>query len=198
MPAQAFPEQNHEAHIEAHKSLFLTQSVQMNPQLQSLIIAHVMQHLQFLANQIAEQQMPPEAQQQIQQMMQEAQQLDPQSQMMVQQQVQSIIEGMSSPILAQLSNEFLSSVQPPSQEDPLVAIRQQELGLRDKEMELKNQQFTSKEQQDSMEKSAELGIQQQKADQLAMNNADKIDISKQRLEQQAELKLIDLQARMNK
>ena len=198
MPAQAFPEQNHEAHIEAHKSLFLTQSVQMNPQLQSLIIAHVMQHLQFLANQIAEQQMPPEAQQQIQQMMQEAQQLDPQSQMMVQQQVQSIIEGMSSPILAQLSNEFLSSVQPPSQEDPLVAIRQQELGLRDKEMQLKDQQFTSKEQQDSMEKSAELGIQQQKADQLAMNNADKIDISKQRLEQQAELKLIDLQARMNK
>ena len=198
MPAQAFPEQNHEAHIEAHKSLFLTQSVQMNPQLQSLIIAHVMQHLQFLANQIAEQQMPPEAQQQIQQMMQEAQQLDPQSQMMVQQQVQSIIESMSSPILAQLSSEFLASVQPPSQEDPLVAIRQQELGLRDKEMELKNQQFTSKEQQDSMEKSAELGIQQQKADQLAMNNADKIDISKQRLEQQAELKLIDLQARMNK
>ena len=198
MPAQAFPEQNHEAHVEAHKSLFLTQSVQTNPQLQSLIIAHVMQHLQFLANQIAEQQMPPEAKQQIDQMMQEAQQLDPQSQMMVQQQVQSIIEGMSSPILAQLSNEFLASVQPPSQEDPLVAIRQQELGLRDKEMELKNQQFTSKEQQDSMEKSAELGIQQQKADQLAMNNADKIDISKQRLEQQAELKLIDLQARMNK
>jgi hypothetical protein len=62
-----------------------------------------MQHLQFLANQIAEQQMPPEAQQQIQEMMQQAQTLDPQSQMMVQQQVQGIIESMSSPILAQLS-----------------------------------------------------------------------------------------------
>jgi hypothetical protein len=33
IPANAFAEQNHEAHIEAHKSLFLTQSVQMNPQL---------------------------------------------------------------------------------------------------------------------------------------------------------------------
>ena len=198
IPANAFAEQNHEAHIEAHKSLFLTQSVQMNPQLQSVIIAHVMQHLQFLANQIAEQQMPPEAQQQIEQMMQQAQTLDPQSQMMVQQQVQGIIESMSSPILAQLSSEFLASIQPPPQQDPLVAIRQQELGLRDKEIELKNQQFASKEQQDAMEQSAELQLQQQKADQQAMNASEKNDIAKERLRQQAELKLIDLQARMNK
>jgi len=198
IPANAFAEQNHEAHIEAHKSLFLTQSVQMNPQLQSVIIAHVMQHLQFLANQIAEQQMPPEAQQQIEQMMQQAQTLDPQSQMMVQQQVQGIIESMSSPILAQLSSEFLASIQPPPQQDPLVAIRQQELGLRDKEIELKNQQFASKEQQDAMETSAELQLQQQKADQQAMNASEKNDIAKERLRQQAELKLIDLQARMNK
>ena len=198
IPANAFAEQNHEAHIEAHKSLFLTQGVQMNPQLQSMIIAHVMQHLQFLANQIAEQQMPPEAQQQIQQMMQQAQTLDPQSQMMVQQQVQGIIESMSSPILAQLSSEFLASIQPPPQQDPLVAIRQQELGLRDKEIELKNQQFASKEQQDAMEKSAELQLQQQKADQQAMDASEKNDIAKERLRQQAELKLIDLQARMNK
>ena len=198
IPANAFAEQNHEAHIEAHKSLFLTQGVQMNPQLQSMIIAHVMQHLQFLANQIAEQQMPPEAQQQIEQMMQQAQTLDPQSQMMVQQQVQGIIESMSSPILAQLSSEFLASIQPPPQQDPLVAIRQQELGLRDKEIELKNQQFASKEQQDAMETSAELQLQQQKADQQAMNASEKNDIAKERLRQQAELKLIDLQARMNK
>ena len=198
IPANAFEQQNHEAHIEAHKTLFLTQGVQMNPQLQSIIIAHVMQHLQFLANQMAEEQMPPEAKQQIEQMMQQAQQMDVPSQQMVQQQVQSMIEGISSPILAQLSSQFLSSIQPPSQQDPLVAIRQQELGLRDKEIEMKNQQFSSKEQQDAMEKSAELQLQKQKADQQAMNASDKNDIAKDRLKQQAELKLIDLQARMNK
>ena len=198
IPANAFEQQNHEAHIEAHKTLFLTQGVQMNPQLQSAIIAHVMQHLQFLANQMAEEQMPPEAKQQIEQMMQQAQQMDVPSQQMVQQQVQSMIEGISSPILAQLSSQFLSSIQPPAQQDPLVAIRQQELGLRDKEIEMKNQQFSSKEQQDAMEKSAELQLQKQKADQQAMNASDKNDIAKDRLKQQAELKLIDLQARMNK
>ena len=198
IPANAFEQQNHEAHIEAHKTLFLTQGVQMNPQLQSIIIAHVMQHLQFLANQMAEEQMPPEAKQQIEQMMQQAQQMDVPAQQMVQQQVQSMIESISSPILAQLSSQFLSSIQPPSQQDPLVAIRQQELGLRDKEIEMKNQQFSSKEQQDAMEKSAELQLQKQKADQQAMNASDKNDIAKDRLKQQAELKLIDLQARMNK
>tara|TARA_R100001440_G_scaffold53594_2_gene73371 strand:+ start:2230 stop:4731 length:2502 start_codon:yes stop_codon:yes gene_type:complete len=198
IPQQAFPEQNHEAHVAAHKSLFLTQAVITNPQLQSIIIAHVMQHLQFMANQMAEQQMPPEVQQQIQSAAQQMQQLDPQSQMALQQQIQSIIESFSAPILAQLSNEFLASVQPPQQDDPLVAIRQQELGLRDKELNMKNEQFVAKEEQDAMEKSAELQIQQQKAEQQANIGNEKNEIAKQRLEQQAELKLIDLQARMNK
>ena len=198
IPQQAFPEQNHEAHVEAHKTLFLTQAVIMNPQLQSVIIAHVMQHLQFMATQMAEQQLPPEVQQQIQQSMQQAQQMPPQEQQGLQLQIQSILESFSSPILAQLSNEFLSSVQPPQQEDPLVAIRQQELGLRDKEIDMKNQQFMAKEQQDAMEQGTELQLQQQKADQQAMIGNEKNDIAKQRLEQQAELKLIDLQARMNK
>ena len=198
IPQQAFPEQNHEAHVEAHKTLFLTQAVIMNPQLQSVIIAHVMQHLQFMANQMAEQQLPPEVQQQIQQQMQQAQQLDPQAQAGLQKQIQSIIESYSSPILAQLSAEFLQSVQPPQQDDPLVQIRQQELGLRDKEIEMKNQQFMAKEEQDAMEKGAELQLQQQKADQQAMIGNEKNEIAKQRLQQQAELKLVDLQARMNK
>tara|TARA_Y100001937_G_scaffold38634_1_gene54999 strand:+ start:3319 stop:5820 length:2502 start_codon:yes stop_codon:yes gene_type:complete len=198
IPQQAFPEQNHEAHIEAHKSLFLTQAVIMNPQLQSIIISHVMQHLQFMANQMAEQQLPPEIQQQIQEASQQMQQLDPQSQLGLQQQIQSIIENASAPILAQLSSEFLASVQPPQQQDPLVAIRQQELGLRDKEIELKNQQFMAKEEQDAMENVAELQIQQEKADQQAAIGNEKNEIARQRLQQQAELKLIDLQARMNK
>ena len=198
MPAQAFPEQNHEAHVDAHKSLFLTQAVQMNPQLQSVIIAHAMQHLQFIATQQAEQQLPAEIQQQIQESIQQAQQLDPQAQQDMQLQIQSVLETYSSPILAKLSNEFLSSVQPPQQQDPLVAIRQQELGLRDKEIDMKNEQFVAKEQQDAMERGTELQLQQQKADQQALVGNEKNDIAKQRLQQQAELKLMDLQARMNK
>ena len=113
-------------------------------------------------------------------------------------QIQTIIESFASPILAELSNNFLMSVQPPQQQDPLVAIRQQELGLRNKEIDMKDQQFKAKEQQDAMKESAEIQIAQQKADQQAQVQAEKNDIAKQRLQQQTELKLIDLQQRMNK
>ena len=54
------------------------------------------------------------------------------------------------------------------------------------------------ERQLAAERAAELQIQQQKADQQAEIGNTKNDIAQQRLEQQAELKLIDLQARMNK
>jgi len=56
----------------------------------------------------------------------------------------------------------------------------------------------AEEEQDAMERSAELQIQKQKADQQAAIQAEKNDIAKERLQQQAELKLIDLQARMNR
>ncbi len=120
--------------------------------------------------------------------MQQAQQLDPQVQADLQKQIQSIIESYSSPILAQLSAEFLQSVQPPQQDDPLVQIRQQELGLRDKEIEMKNQQFMAKEEQDAMEKGAELQLQQQTADQQAMHGNEKNEIAKQSMQQQATIK----------
>jgi hypothetical protein len=63
---------------------------------------------------------------------------------------------------------------------------------------MKDQQFKAKEQQDAMKESAEIQIAQQKADQQAQVQAEKNDIAKQRLQQQTELKLIDLQQRMNK
>jgi hypothetical protein len=56
-PAQAFPEQNHQAHIDTHRSLFFTDLVKDSPQVQALIISHCMQHLQFLAAQLAQEQM---------------------------------------------------------------------------------------------------------------------------------------------
>ncbi len=56
----------------------------------------------------------------------------------------------------------------------------------------------AKEQQDALKESAEIQIPQQKADQQASVQAEKNDIAKQRLQQQTELKLIDLQQRMNK
>ena len=120
-PAQAFPQQNHEAHIQAHASLFQTNVVQENPQIQSLIISHVMQHLQFLSGQIASEQMQPEMQQRIGALQQQMQQVTPEQAQQLQQELQMMMDQMSSPILAELTNNFLATIQTGNQTDPLVA-----------------------------------------------------------------------------
>ena len=118
-PAQAFPEQNHEAHLEAHKSLFLTDIVKQSPQVQALIISHCMQHLQFLAAQLAQEQMPPEMQQQIQQIQSQIQQVSPQEATAIQQQIQMIIEQFSSQIIAQIASEYVQSNGICGSDDPI-------------------------------------------------------------------------------
>jgi hypothetical protein len=72
--AQAFPQQNHDAHISIHMSLLNMPPVQMNAQVQALVHSHIMQHLQMKADVLGEQQMPPEVMQQFQQLQQQAQQ----------------------------------------------------------------------------------------------------------------------------
>ena len=110
MPAQAFEGQNHEAHLETHKSLFLTQVVKDNPQIQSIIISHCMQHLQFLSSQIASQQIPQEVQMQLQQAQAEMQQTPADQVMQMQQQIQMTLDQYSAPVMAQLTSEFLQSI----------------------------------------------------------------------------------------
>jgi len=79
--------------------------------------------------------------------------------------------------------------------DPLVQIRQQELELREKAIDVENDQFEAKQEQRVQEKLLEneiakqrLGVQKDVAD-------DKLDVAIRRLEQQADLKMLDMQTR---
>ena len=195
-PAQAFAEQNHEAHIQAHQSLFLSQVVKENPQLQSLIISHVMQHLQFFASQMAEQQMPPEMQEQIAQVQAQMQQVSPEEAAQIQLQIQMMLDQMSSPILAELTTQFMQSISETNQGDPLVAIRQQELELKDKELNLDQEQFDSKQQLQSQSNMVDTKMQQQRLDIQKAIADDKLQLAVERMQQQAELKLMELQSKM--
>jgi len=195
-PAQAFPEQNHQAHLDAHKSLFLTQIVKESPQVQALIISHCMQHLQFLAAQLAQEQMPPEMQQQIQQIQAQMQQVSPQEAAAIQQQIQMIIEQFSSQIMAQLASEFLQSIGMGSGDDPLVDIRKRELDLRDKELDMESDQFVAKQAQRAQEKMADSQIQQQRIDVQKQIADDKLEVAVNRLKQNADLKLLELENKL--
>src|SRR6056297_957321 len=46
-PAQAFPQQNHDAHIKAHVALMMTSLIQDNPQALAMFYSHVQQHISF-------------------------------------------------------------------------------------------------------------------------------------------------------
>ena len=192
-PAQAFPEQNHQAHLDTHKSLFLTTIVKESPQVQALIISHCMQHLQFMAMQMAQEQMPPEMQQQIQQIQAQMQQVSPQEAQQIQQQIQMVTEQFSSQIMAQLASEFLQSIGMGASEDPLVDIRKRELDLKDKELDMESNQFAAKQQQRDQEKMAENQIQQERLNVQKEIADDKLGVALDRLKQNADLKLLELE-----
>ena len=194
-PAQAFPQQNHEAHIQAHASLFQTNVVQENPQIQSLIISHVMQHLQFLSGQIASEQMQPEMQQRIGALQQQMQQVTPEEAQQLQQELQMMMDQMSSPILAELTNNFLATIQTGNQTDPLVAIRQQELALKDKEIDIDQEKFAAKQQSNQQETMIDADLARQRLDVSKTIADEKLQLGFDRLKQQADLKLLELEQR---
>ena len=195
-PQQAFESQNHQSHTEAHRSLFLTQVVKENPQMQSIIISHSMQHLQFMASQLAQEQIPEEVKERIQGVQEQMQQLPPDQAQAAATEIQMINDQFAAPILAQLTQEFLQSIGQGGADDPLVAIRQQELDLKDKQMDQEQTQFEMKQGQRSQEKLLENEIQRQRINVQKDVADDKLDVSIQRLKQQADLKLLELEQKM--
>jgi hypothetical protein len=195
-PAQAFEGQNHEAHLATHKSLFLTQVVQENPQIQSIIISHCMQHLQFLSAQVAAEQIPEEVQMQIQQVQAQMQQVSPAEAQQISTEIQMILDQYSAPVMAQLTSEFLQSIGQGSGGDPLVEIRKAELDLKDKELDIGSQQFTEKQNQRSQEKLLDTEIQQQRINVQKNIADDKLNVAIDRLKQNADLKLMEIQTKL--
>lgn len=192
--AQAFEGQNHNAHVETHRALFLTQAVQENIQLQSIIISHVMQHLQFLAVELAKQEIPPEMMQRIQQVQQQMAQMPADQQMAAAQQVQMLLDQFSAPVMAQLSEEFLKSIGQGSA-DPLVEIRKTELDLRDKQLDQEQGQFEAQQVQRAEEKLLDSEIQRQRMEVQKSIADDKLGVAMDRLQQQADLKLMEMEAK---
>ena len=111
------------------------------------------------------------------------------------QDMQMTLEQFSAPILAQLTSELLQSIGQGDEEDPLVQIRQKELELRDKEIDLDQANFESKQQARSREKLLEAELSKQRIDNSKAIADDKLDLALQRLQQNADLKLMEIQQR---
>jgi hypothetical protein len=154
--------------------------VQASPQVLGVFVSHLMEHIALKAR--------DQVEQEVQMLQAEAQQamlaaqvgaVDP---MMAQQQMQAAqttpeqIEARVAQIEAELTQQVLGALTPPQQEDPLVAIRQQELAIKaaDTERRAQNDQ-------------ARLNVEQRKLQARAATDAARIESQEEIADERADV-----------
>ena len=190
---QAFPQQDHDAHIATHVTFMQLPIVQASPPVVGTFFAHLLEHVSLKARAMADQEMQ-QMQAQAQQSMMAAQigAIDP---MVAQQQMQQAqmmnpdqLESRVAQIESQLIQELVTAISPPpgQQQDPLVAIRQQELQIKAEESnrramtdQMRLGLDQEKLRQQAMTDAARLEWQEQIADDRTDVNRERIDVQRQ-------------------
>ena len=146
-PLQAFPQQNHELHIKAHRTFMSSVLVKSNPMAVMNLVSHIMQHVSLLATQTVDQAMVQEAEKLRQQY---GENVPPELIQQLQAQRESAIDNEIVKITEQMVTEEAEAMQDQNM-DPLVMLKQQELAMRQAEMErnamLKGENMALKENQ---------------------------------------------------
>jgi hypothetical protein len=178
---QAFPDQNHDAHIAAHTVMIMSPIVQASPSVYGMLVSHCMEHISFKARMMVQE----ETQAELEQVAQQSPAMAQQAQSMV---TPQMIESRVSEVEAELIAAFMQSIQPQGQEqDPLVGIRQQELMIRASEVE--RQKMLDRER---------MNLEQQKLQQRAVTDAARLELQEDIADQRAEVNLTRIQAQQNR
>ena len=190
-PAQAFPQQDQDAHITSHLSLYNTAQAQMNPPVLSLIQAHIYQHVSFKAAQMVD--MENQQNPQMMQMQQQAMQ-NPELQQQLMAQVANRVAQVIAELMAQLNINFA----PPDPEDPLVDLRREEIAVKSADVQRKSREFEEKQKYDM--------VDMQQRDEIARERLDVMEdiaemlneTAQDRLDQQEEFKKMDIEKEEDK
>lgn len=171
----AFQEQDHDAHIMVHLQFMQLPIVQASPQSYGMFLSHIQEHIAFKARGIVQQEM----QQQMMQIQGLAQMgaLTPQQAQAAQiQQSQEAVEARVAQVEAELNAEVLQKLMPQGdQQDPLVAIRQQELAIKAADVERRakmDQAGLQLEQQKMMQRAATDSARIESQEEIAENRND--------------------------
>tara|TARA_R100001440_G_scaffold29094_1_gene46636 strand:+ start:4865 stop:7324 length:2460 start_codon:yes stop_codon:yes gene_type:complete len=128
----AFPQQNHELHIRAHRAFMSSALVKANPMAVMNLVSHIMQHTSLLATQVVDQAMVEEAEKLRQQF---GEQIPPEAIQSLQMQRATAIDEEIVKITEQMVAEEAEAMQDQNM-DPLVLLKQQELALKQQDMEM--------------------------------------------------------------
>ena len=136
-PFQAFPGQDHRAHITAHLNFMSTNIVRNNPQVMAAIQKNILEHISLMA----QEQVQLEFREQLQQMMMMQQQAATNPQ--VQAQLQALtnqIESRKAILIAEMTEEYMKEEKQITSQfdnDPLLKLKSREVDLRAMENERK-------------------------------------------------------------
>lgn len=180
IPAKAFMDQNHDAHIQAHMLFMGTPLVQQSPQGMGMLQAHIFEHMSMKADLQVDQQL-------------QNPQVRMQMQMMSAEQKAAQREAIKAQILAQQMQEFAQATTPPPQEDPLVALRKQELDIRAADLQRKSQTDQARIQVEAADDQRDSQLEQQRLAQQQNIASEKARIAQERLDQAERFKLFDIQ-----
>jgi signal transduction histidine kinase len=174
---KAFPEQDHDSHIAAHRAFMATRMVQINPMVYALLQGHISDHIALKAHgEIGDMvQNTPELQMQAQQ--------DPQG-------FKILFDSMVAKKVAEITMMLAQEEAGGQKEDPLVALKQRELDLRAMDLQRKameNQQDAERKEMEFEERldfdKMKLESAEDQAEERIRIAEEKIDLTAQKMQQ---------------
>jgi len=154
----AFPDQDHSAHIRAHRAFMSSVLVKTNPQVMSLLQAHITEHVGFMARAMVQEEMQPEMDKLMQQY---GGQLPQEVQAQIEMQMESAVAIKIAEIIEQMVAEEQEMFDQMG-DDPLVKLKQQEIDIKKNEAELKAQQMGEKQALEEKKMSQKEGLDREK------------------------------------
>ena len=149
-PLQAFPDQDHDAHIAAHIAFMKTPIPSSTPAIFGILQSHLCQHVAFKARNMAQAEM--------EQMMQEQMAMGQQPQQMD-------MEPRVAQLIAAITEEVMGALMPPPQgPDPLVELRSKELDIKAMDMQRKASEFSEKQAFEEQREAERQDITREKID----------------------------------
>ena len=197
-PLQAFPDQDHQAHIETHMAVMSTPAMDLNPQAILNLQGHIQEHIGMMAEAQAQQeimsQIPPEQMQMMQQQAQMAPpQMGPQGPMppdpMAQFQPQ--INARAAQLIAEMTEQYVQSVEPEPKSDPLVEIRNQELQLKSMDIQRKQEEFDARQDMERMKEENDMALARERIDTQQKAIDERSRVAEERIQTQRDIAAVN-------
>jgi hypothetical protein len=145
---QAFPKQDHKAHIDAHLNFMGTSIVRNNPTISSIVQKNILEHISLMAQEQIQIEFAEVQLQQMQvQMQQQAMTGMPAQPNPMMEQLQVAIESRKSKLIAEMTKDFMEEerkINSAEDVDPLVKLKSREIELRAMENERKKDEGEQK------------------------------------------------------